>query len=334
MNLRFFITVVCSSLGTFVGCVLGAEPQVDDLLDNSFESYLNVNAPVADGFDLPWNENKRMWIAIGHGRVLSIERNVGSGSYQITIEHVCYQNHHRFGVQSVYGASAEPLVIEGQDVSKGQAIAQRKKRASLQDFNLCLGMKAPCTRKPFKDSTEFIYGHHRLFVPQKEKELVLIDASLHRMRHYRHQVLVGEYEIGIGQDVGRKRKRGDLRTPYGMYFIVEKSRGYFDGPYGKYNGGYWLRLNYPNRFDAGWGFAHGLVSKAASELITKKWRRRKKTLSNSSLGGGIGIHGWREEWSNENTRLLSWGCVVMHNQDIESIFDQKLLGTMVVILGE
>ena len=62
-----------------------------------------------------------------------------------------------------------------------------------------------------------------------------------------------EVEIGLGQAAGQKRREGDLRTPKGIYFVVDKLKGKFDGPSAEYFGGYWIKINYPGAADAAWG---------------------------------------------------------------------------------
>jgi lipoprotein-anchoring transpeptidase ErfK/SrfK len=51
----------------------------------------------------------------------------------------------------------------------------------------------------------------------------------------------------------------------------------------------------------------------------------------TALGGGIGFHGWIDDWDLEGPRRLSWGCVVMRNADIRQLFDRVPIGAMVVI---
>jgi hypothetical protein len=41
--------------------------------------------------------------------------------------------------------------------------------------------------------------------------------------------------------------------PQGMYFVIAPHRGAFSGEFADYYGGHWLKINYPNRYDAAWG---------------------------------------------------------------------------------
>jgi hypothetical protein len=151
------------------------------------------------------------------------------------------------------------------------------------------------------------------------------------MRLYRKNQMNGEYEIGFGQSKGRKQIEGDNKTPAGMYFVIQKHRGKFEGAYGEYYGGHWIKINYPNKYDAARGRTGGLINSEQERKISANWVKRSPTLENTKLGGGIGFHGWIKEWDNAGQRHLSWGCVVMHIYDINKLFDQIPEGAMVVI---
>jgi lipoprotein-anchoring transpeptidase ErfK/SrfK len=43
-------------------------------------------------------------------------------------------------------------------------------------------------------------------------------------------------------------------------------------------------------------------------------------------------NGWAGQWTLEDTGgRLSWGCVVMHNPDIATLFDRVPEGAMVIL---
>ena len=151
------------------------------------------------------------------------------------------------------------------------------------------------------------------------------------MRLYKSGNLEGEYEVGFGQSKGAKQVQGDNKTPVGMYFVIQKHRGKFEGDYGEYYGGHWIKINYPNRYDAERGITDGILNDEQAVTINARWSKREPTLENTKLGGGIGFHGWIREWDNEGSRHLSWGCVVMHIYDISRLFDEIPPGAMVVI---
>jgi murein L,D-transpeptidase YafK len=168
-------------------------------------------------------------------------------------------------------------------------------------------------------------------VPQNEPALLLVSTERRRMRIRLQGESAVDFEVGFGQEEGRKRRQGDLRTPLGAYFVVGKSRGPFAGPSAAYYGGHWIKINYPNAYDAEWGRARELVTREAATGIATAWRQRRPTAQGTALGGGIGLHGWADDWDLEGPRRLSWGCVVMRNADIARIFDRVPVGAMVVI---
>ena len=116
-----------------------------------------------------------------------------------------------------------------------------------------------------------------------------------------------------------------------MYFAVQKHSGTFDGPYGQYYRGHWIRIDYPNKYDAQWGLAQKSITQHEAATIAANWEKRAATLENTRLGGGIGFHGWANEWENSGSRHLSWGCVVVHLSDIDRVYDLIQEGSMVVI---
>jgi hypothetical protein len=115
-------------------------------------------------------------------------------------------------------------------------------------------------------------------------------------------------------------------------FVIGKHQGKFDGPYAAYYGGYWIKLNYPNRFDAARGRGAGLITAAQELQINDRWAKRQATLESTPLGGGIGFHGWIKEWDDTGLRHLSAGCVVLHLYDISKLYDKINNGAMIVIL--
>lgn len=267
----------------------------------------------------------------------------------IVIEHLFYENYEQRRIQSLYAHLKEIRVKSGTLVKRRQLIAtvgqdpDKTFDAHLHlelrwDANLpptywpsSNGKNQAWVREHYAEPSAFLRAHRKLPVPPEESTLVLVDQASYKMRLYQRGQLRGEYDVSFGQSQGQKRLQGDNKTPKGMYFVINKHRGKFDGAYGAYYGGHWIKLNYPNKFDAAWGRAAGLLTPPQAASISVNWEKRAPTLETTRLGGGIGFHGWIREWSNAGPRHLSWGCVVMHLDDINRLYDEMLEGAMVVI---
>jgi murein DD-endopeptidase MepM/ murein hydrolase activator NlpD len=267
----------------------------------------------------------------------------------IVIEHVFYENHEKRKIRSVYAHLQKINIRAGQAVRRRQLIATiGQDPEKLFNAHLHLELRwddsleptywpssnnkdVSWVREHYTEPSLFIKTHRKTLVPQTEALLVLVDQAGYKMRLYQRNALLKEYDVSFGQASGPKQVEGDNKTPTGMYFVIQKHRGKFDGPYGAYYGGHWIKINYPNKFDALRARDQALISTSQAESIARNWEARAPTLQNTPLGGGIGFHGWISEWKNDGPRHLSWGCVVMHLRDIGKFFDQVPEGTMVVI---
>ena len=194
-------------------------------------------------------------------------------------------------------------------------------------------------KEHYIDPSSFIKAHRKIVVPAKEKIIVL--SVKHRLKSYVYKSgkLHKTYEIALGQAPrGHKEKQGDLKTPEGAYSVCEKTVGPFpsegDNWAQAYLGTRWIRLNYPNAFDAEEGLKKKLVTKDECDKIKKAIAEKRMPPKGTALGGGIGIHGWIEpEWSDTDTeRTLTWGCISMHKKDLEEFYDIVQLNTIVVVM--
>ncbi len=287
--------------------------------------------------------------AVANGRVVFAESCGKLWGNVIVIEHVFYENHEKKKIRSVYAHLLEIKVRAGDEVKRRQVIAAiGQDPDKTYDAHLHLELRWDETLTPnywpssngkdqawvreyYAEPSSFISAHRKLFVPQTEETLVLVDQDSYKMRLYQQGKKQGEYDVSFEQAKGQKRVQGDNKTPKGMYFVTNKHRGKFDGPYGGYYGGHWIKVNYPNRYDAERGKAEKILTAEQAATISKNWAARAPTLESTKLGGGIGFHGWIKEWENDGPRHLSWGCVVMHIFDISKLFDQIPPGAMVVI---
>jgi hypothetical protein len=179
----------------------------------------------------------------------------------------------------------------------------------------------------------FFREHPFLYDPHHEAVLVVVDVEAHQARRYERGSRTHTWEVGRGQAEGRKRVRGDLKTPRGLYFVTSKSTGPFSGDFAGYYGGHWVKLNYPNAFDAQRGEAEGVVSADQAMTITQAWWRRGLPTQQTKLGGGIGFHGWVAPWRGDVEGFgLSWGCVVLHPEEVADFYALVPVGAAVVLL--
>jgi L,D-transpeptidase catalytic domain len=310
-----------------------------------FEAWRQTDFPAADGFDSPLTGHGSSAVqAVAHGRVAFAGDCGAPSGHVVMIDHVFYENHERRLIRSVHKGLATVRVQANDIVKRADAIGAATGRAGDAHFELRWDTTLPpeftpspehdqaWIRRRYAEPARFVAPRRRLAIPQDEPALLLVSTSLRRMRVWLQGDRIGDYEVAFGQEAGRKRRQHDLRTPLGMYFVVEKSRGPFSGPYGAFYGGHWIKVNYPNPYDAAWGRTQRLVGREDSERIGEAWRKRMPTWQGSPLGGGIGFHGWADDWDLEGPRRLSWGCVVMRNEDIRKLFDWIPVGAMVVIL--
>ncbi|MEZ4321723.1 MAG: L,D-transpeptidase [Myxococcota bacterium] len=301
-----------------VGAV--AEPVSEPPVLDGLDRWLAVEGPVASGFVAP--RRRAGTVAPAAGRV------VDGAPGQLVIEHVFYEDHHRRRVRSVFALTDGPAV--GTEVAAGDPLGSGDGQWNVHDA-------AGPDEDPYDwdvapDPDAFVREHARLFVPQDEPVVALISHDRYELRIYEQGEPTGSYDLSFGQSVGEKQKRGDNRSPKGMYFVVEKSTGPFPGAVGPYYGGFWTKINYPNRYDADRGVAEGWITRAQRDTIQRDWENRAMTFQKSRLGSGIGLHGWAYEWSNDGPRHLSWGCVVTHLADAATIYEALPMGTMVVLL--
>jgi len=176
----------------------------------------------------------------------------------------------------------------------------------------------------------------KLVVPDDEKIFVLVMKHEYVMKIYSYGEQTKEYEISLSQSpIGKKEKVGDLKVPEGEYNICQKTEGPFgDDPEWKvFLGPRWIRINYPNIFDALIGLQKKLITMTEYNEIIKAINNGITPPQNTALGGGIGIHGWSDrDWNDDGYRDLTWGCVSMHNNDLIEFYDLVDIGTKIVIL--
>lgn len=194
-------------------------------------------------------------------------------------------------------------------------------------------------KEHYEDPSKFINAHRSTVVPAKEKVIAIAMKSRLKCYVYKSGKLHKTYEIALGQaPKGHKEKQGDLKTPEGAYRVCEKTKGPFSTEGGNWVNAYlgtrWLRLNYPNEFDAEEGLKKKAITKEQCAAIKKAAAEKRMPPKNTALGGGIGIHGWTSpDWNNSDTeRALTWGCISFHNEELNEFYDIVPLNSWVVVL--
>lgn len=236
---------------------------------------------------------------------------------RVEVAHCFLENHEVRVVRTVVTGLNTALVKVSERVTRGQLLG-RGRRAELKVDEV-----------PARD---FVAGRETLLVPKLEPVMVVVDVENHEAMRFEHGVATHTWNVGRGQAEGVKEARGDLKTPRGLYFVVERSTGPFAGDFAGYFGEAWVKVNYPNAFDAARGLDAGLITSAQAERIAGAWKLRHGTLQGTKLGGGIGFHGWIAPWDGPDGGYgLSWGCVVMHPEDVKGFHDLVSVGVPVVL---
>ena len=134
---------------------------------------------------------------------------------------------------------------------------------------------------------------------------MVLDKSERRLTMYYHGAPVRTFDVALGRNpVGRKLRRGDGRTPEGVYFIEGRN------PTSKYHLA--LRISYPAAQD---------LSRAAVRGV--------------SPGGDIMIHGLPPAFADVGAlhRQQDWteGCIAVTNEEIEEIWRAVPNGARILI---
>lgn len=182
----------------------------------------------------------------------------------------------------------------------GMGMSNREKRDDLldevrvryeanQDF-INVGDKIPAALSNLDSNQK-----HAIVIDLKQSRLYLFENINGRPEH------LADYYISIGRGGAEKKKKGDLKTPLGVYFV--KSFIPPDKLSDKYGAGAYP-INYPNELD----------------------------ISNGLTGSGIWIHGTRSGTYNR-APLASEGCVVLPNDDLIELGSYITLGKTPVLIG-
>jgi len=136
---------------------------------------------------------------------------------------------------------------------------------------------------------------------------IIIDKFAHKCYVYADGRVKKEFKAELGPHwIGTKQYRGDKATPEGRYHITakksKKQTKYYKA----------LLINYPNDED-----------KARYEKNVKNGK-----IPRRGIGNLIEIHG-------DGGKGINWtdGCVALHNDDIDRLYEMVRVGTPVTIVG-
>ncbi|MBL8923316.1 MAG: L,D-transpeptidase [Myxococcaceae bacterium] len=253
---------------------------------------------------------------LARGQVLAPADGVASVREDgVTLTLCAYENHLVQPVALEVRRAKQVLVKDGARVTRGEVLAKG-------GLVLLDGLSPE----------RFFAAHPFLYEPRAEPVLLVVDVEGHAARRFEKGQRTHTWEVGRGQAEGVKAVRGDLKTPRGLYFVTDKSTGPFGGDFAAYYGGHWVKVNYPNAFDAARGVRDGFLSDAQRSTIDRAWWRRELPSQKTRLGGGIGFHGWIAPWRGDAGGYgLSWGCVVLHPEDIAAFYASIPVGAAVVL---
>ncbi len=186
--------------------------------------------------------------------------------------------HSRLG-QMLYAdlllAKAGPLTHIGSGLEVDQAV---------QDFKHEIRQRL---QHESSDAHQNMYPGNIVFLAENQPYAILVDLQSSRIYVYRNEqgtpILETDYFISIGLKGAGKEKRGDQKTPIGIYHVT---RYIDDGELPDLYGRGAFPISYPNVWDV----------------------RKKRT------GGGIWIHG-TPSYTYNRSPWASNGCIVVSNPD-------------------
>jgi len=161
--------------------------------------------------------------------------------------------------------------------------------------------------------------------PPAEPRIVIRKAD-HLLEVYRGDALVKACPVGLGaaedgtstSEAGPKVRRGDRKTPEGLYHIRERHDA------GRFY--HWMGLDYPNEEDAEHGLRDGLIGERERDRVVAAVRAGRLPPMDTKLGGDIGIHGGGSgsDWT--------LGCIAVENSDADELWELAPVGTPVELL--
>ena len=242
------------------------------------------------------------------------------------IEHHFIENGKLCTVYSLYAHLNEIKIKQGQLVNKRQLIGTigtghnsfpahlhfEIRTESMKDFEVTYWPSSNnkdehWVLEHYYNPSEFIKAHQTRTLPASCDTLIIAEKKQYKIHVFTKGKELLNFDIALSQNpIGHKEVEGDNRLPEGEYYITEKNKGPFYGTYKDFFGPAWMRISYPNKYDAELGFKKGIISKEKRDAIIKANNKGQQPPKNTGLGRGIGIHGWAGDWPKSN-RHLTWG---------------------------
>lgn len=148
---------------------------------------------------------------------------------------------------------------------------------------------------------------------EDEPYTVVVRRSCRTLDVYRRGYRVRSYPAVFGlAGSGSKLYEGDLRTPTGLYMIVDKR------PHARWR--QFLLLDYPNLEDL-----HRYWLAMEAGRIPRRGERY------AGVGGAVGIHGTDKPSMNEHGLDWTFGCISIRNEDVDELAALVPVGTLVLI---
>ena len=148
---------------------------------------------------------------------------------------------------------------------------------------------------------------------ESERYFVIVRKACRTLDVYRMGERIRSYAVVFGLNrSGSKLYEGDLRTPSGLYMIVDKR------PHPRW--GEFLLLDYPNLQDL-----HRYWLAMESGDLPRRGR------GYAGVGGAVGIHGTDKPSLNARGFDWTWGCISLSNGDVIDLASLVPVGTLVLI---
>jgi murein L,D-transpeptidase YafK len=148
---------------------------------------------------------------------------------------------------------------------------------------------------------------------ETEPYIVVVRKACRTLDVYRWGARVRSFPAVFGLNGrGGKLYEGDLRTPTGLYMVVDKRL------HPRWH--HFLLLDYPNVHDV-----HRYWLAMESGGIPRRGD------GYAGAGGAIGIHGTDKPSLNAHDVDWTWGCISLQNEDIDDVASLVPVGTLVLI---